>query len=297
MITRSSIAFEDFLGSSIVPQVMPPCFNVKVVLWWRRWGGRRTRFWLPRPSPPGSESGQGYFIRIVMKRKKMINKNWQHSSTSVIVRAKFEWILSKAITLLFWTDSIYNINININISTDIKLIFFERQQWQQRSIFFCFSSPQADCPRPERGGGSFHLFSTLLFSVSALIPMETPGFLTNPVLQVCRWFSQGNEELPGFDPLPVLKLQQHHVRHWRHQGKVGRRQVVHPMKHGKLGKRLPSVLNALSQLDLFDDEADGGALRQQGGLQQRDLAWYRQIFRVRVPTWLRPTRLLSRAAG
>ena len=126
-------------------------FNVKVVLWWRRWGGRRTRFWLPRPSPPGSESGQGYFIRIVMKRKKMINKNWQHSSTSVIVRAKFEWILSKAITLLFWTDSIYNINININISTDIKLIFFERQQWQQRSIFFCFSSPQADCPRPERG--------------------------------------------------------------------------------------------------------------------------------------------------
>ena len=95
--------------------------------------------------------------------------------------------------------------------------------------------------------------------------METPGFLTNPVLQVCRWFSQGNEELPGFDPLPVLKLQQHHVRHWRHQGKVGRRQVVHPMKHGKLGKRLPSVLNALSQLDLFDDEADGGALRQQGG--------------------------------
>jgi len=25
MITRSSIAFEDFLGSSIVPQVMPPC--------------------------------------------------------------------------------------------------------------------------------------------------------------------------------------------------------------------------------------------------------------------------------
>ena len=25
MITRSSIAFEDFLGSSIAPQVMPPC--------------------------------------------------------------------------------------------------------------------------------------------------------------------------------------------------------------------------------------------------------------------------------
>ena len=28
MITRSSIAFEDFLGSSIVPQVMPPCNKV-----------------------------------------------------------------------------------------------------------------------------------------------------------------------------------------------------------------------------------------------------------------------------
>ena len=25
MITRSSIAFEDFLGSSLAPQVMPPC--------------------------------------------------------------------------------------------------------------------------------------------------------------------------------------------------------------------------------------------------------------------------------
>ena len=32
MITRSSIAFEDFVGSSIAPQVMPPCYmaNSKV---------------------------------------------------------------------------------------------------------------------------------------------------------------------------------------------------------------------------------------------------------------------------
>ena len=82
----------------------------------------------------------------------------------------------------------------------------------------------------------------------------------------------GNWELSGFDPLPVLMLEQHHVRHGWNQVKLGGHQVVHPMKHGKLGKRLPSVLNALSQLDLFDDEADGGALRQQGGLQQRDLA-------------------------
>ena len=81
-------------------------------------------------------------------------------------------------------------------------------------------------------------------------------------------------------------LEQHHVRHGWNQVKLGGHQVVHPMKHGKLGrhqfvhpmeygthdKRLLSVLNALSQLDLFDDEADGGALRQQGGLQQRDLA-------------------------
>ena len=28
MITRSSIAFEDFLGSSIAPQVMPPCHEL-----------------------------------------------------------------------------------------------------------------------------------------------------------------------------------------------------------------------------------------------------------------------------
>merc|ERR1719333_327350 len=31
MITRSSIAFEDFLGSSIAPQVMPPCHSIKVI--------------------------------------------------------------------------------------------------------------------------------------------------------------------------------------------------------------------------------------------------------------------------
>ena len=30
MITRLSIAFEDFLGSSIAPQVMPPCSPVQV---------------------------------------------------------------------------------------------------------------------------------------------------------------------------------------------------------------------------------------------------------------------------
>ena len=32
MITRSSIAFEDFLGSSIAPQVMPPCQTPKMAL-------------------------------------------------------------------------------------------------------------------------------------------------------------------------------------------------------------------------------------------------------------------------
>ena len=30
MITRSSIAFEDFLGSSIAPQVMPPCLTLEL---------------------------------------------------------------------------------------------------------------------------------------------------------------------------------------------------------------------------------------------------------------------------
>ena len=32
MITRLPIAFEDFLGSSIAPQVMPPCLQLKHVL-------------------------------------------------------------------------------------------------------------------------------------------------------------------------------------------------------------------------------------------------------------------------
>ena len=31
MTTRSSIAFEDFLGSSIAPQVMPPCQEMKLI--------------------------------------------------------------------------------------------------------------------------------------------------------------------------------------------------------------------------------------------------------------------------
>ena len=82
----------------------------------------------------------------------------------------------------------------------------------------------------------------------------------------------GNWELSGFDPLPVLMLEQHHVRHGWNQVKLGGHQVVHPMKHGKPDKRLLSVLNALSQLAHYDDEADGVAVRQQGGLRQRDLA-------------------------
>ena len=32
MITRLSIAFEDFLGSSIAPQVMPPCYRVLQII-------------------------------------------------------------------------------------------------------------------------------------------------------------------------------------------------------------------------------------------------------------------------
>ena len=50
---------------------------------------------------------------------------------------------------------------------------------------------------------------------------------------------------------------------------------MHPMKHwkhGKHDKRLLSVLNALSQLALYDDEVDVVVVRQQGGLRQRDLA-------------------------
>ena len=31
MVARLSIAFEDFLGSSIAPQVMPPCLVVAII--------------------------------------------------------------------------------------------------------------------------------------------------------------------------------------------------------------------------------------------------------------------------
>ena len=47
---------------------------------------------------------------------------------------------------------------------------------------------------------------------------------------------------------------------------------MHPMKHGKRDKQLLAVLNALSQLALYDDEVDVVVVRQQGGLRQRDLA-------------------------
>ena len=67
-------------------------------------------------------------------------------------------------------------------------------------------------------------------------------------------------------------LKQHHLRHGWHQGKLGRHQFVHPMKHGKRDKQLLAVLNALSQLALYDDEVDVVVVRQQGGLRQRDLA-------------------------
>ena len=67
-------------------------------------------------------------------------------------------------------------------------------------------------------------------------------------------------------------LEQHHVKHGRHQVKLGRHQVVHLMKNRKPGGRLPSVLNALSQLALYDDEVDVVVVHQQGGLRQRDLA-------------------------
>ena len=70
----------------------------------------------------------------------------------------------------------------------------------------------------------------------------------------------------------MLMLKQHHVRHGWHQVKLGRNQLVHPMKHGKHDKRLLSVLNALSQLALYDDEVDVVVVHQQGGLRQRDLA-------------------------
>ena len=47
---------------------------------------------------------------------------------------------------------------------------------------------------------------------------------------------------------------------------------MHPMKHGKRDKQLLSVLNALSQLALYDDEVDVVVVRRQGGLRRQDLA-------------------------
>ena len=67
-------------------------------------------------------------------------------------------------------------------------------------------------------------------------------------------------------------LKQHHVRHGWHQVKLGRHQFVHPMKHGKHDKQLLSVLNALSQLALYDDEVDVVVVCRQGGLRRQDLA-------------------------
>ena len=78
-------------------------------------------------------------------------------------------------------------------------------------------------------------------------------------------------------------LKQHHLRHGWHQGKLGRHQFVCPMKHGKHDKRLLSVLNALSQLALYDVEVDVVVVHPQGGLRRRDLAWCLQVFQVGDP--------------
>ena len=42
----------------------------------------------------------------------------------------------------------------------------------------------------------------------------------------------------------------------------------HQVKHEKTETKLPSVLTALSQTALYDGEADGGTVHQQGGLRQ-----------------------------
>ena len=47
MITRSSIAFEDFLGSSIAPQVMPPCSGKEQPVL-EKWTKSRLSQWLRR---------------------------------------------------------------------------------------------------------------------------------------------------------------------------------------------------------------------------------------------------------
>ena len=49
MITRSSIAFEDFLGSSIAPQVMPPWYELKTLYF--------PGFW-PKMAPQESKNGR-----------------------------------------------------------------------------------------------------------------------------------------------------------------------------------------------------------------------------------------------
>ena len=75
---------------------------------------------------------------------------------------------------------------------------------------------------------------------------------------VCHWLFQGDWKLPGFDPLPVLMLEQQ-------------------QQHRKPGTKLPSsVLTILSMPALDDCEADSGLVHQQDGLLQRDLAGCRQ---------------------
>ena len=66
MITRSSIAFEDFLGSSIAPQVMPPWAMQAYLLpcWWVVW-------WLWRA---GCISQDTYLLYCVIV---IVNKEYQ----------------------------------------------------------------------------------------------------------------------------------------------------------------------------------------------------------------------------
>ena len=79
-----------------------------------------------------------------------------------------EWILSKAITLLFWTDSICNINININISTNILNSSFSKDNDDNNVVYLFVSVLRRLTAHGLNGGGIFSsLFNVVIFRLCA----------------------------------------------------------------------------------------------------------------------------------
>jgi len=102
MITRSSIAFEDFLGSSIAPQVMPPCPPEKIAPQKVILEGRRKHHFqslclvLPKNSCHGFSNYYIHMKQILFKtnldqRKTAQEKIWllQHFTLKLVILVPF----------------------------------------------------------------------------------------------------------------------------------------------------------------------------------------------------------------